>query len=368
MGSHSLSANETTQLLGNSNGFHHLSKEHQIEDGKQQEAASDAFPPYTIPQTWPYPILPRAFVPYGELMRISRPVGIMNIYFPYLFGTIYAALISPSLPSITHLLKINAILFLACFTLRSLGCCWNDIIDADLDRQVSRCRLRPMARGAISTRNGYLFTFFLTIIWLGILSQVSLDCVTYSIPLIFMVAFYPFAKRITDYAQVVLGVTLSWGVLIGCLAMDMDPIKLIASKESKCTTGGCLVGLYLIYTLWTVTHDVIYAFQDLEDDIKAGIKGMAVRFQNHSSFLLCGLAILQIALFLRIGYVTGAGILYFLFAVGGNVALHVTIITRVDLKSPDACLWWFQTGCLIFGATTFAGLFGEYLTRLLMFS
>jgi len=366
MGFFSMSSGETTQLLVNIEKVYPKIEEHKIEDGKHFKTVPEEPIPYTVPKSWPYPILPRAFVPYGELMRISKPIGIMNIYFPYLFGTIYAALITPSLPPITHLLKINTILFLACFTLRSLGCCWNDIIDADLDRQVFRCRLRPMARGAISTRNGYLFTLFLTFIWLAILSQVSLACVTYSIPLIFMVIFYPFAKRITDYAQVVLGVTLSWGVLIGCLAMQIDPLRLVTSPNSKCTTGGCLVGLYLIYTLWTVEHDVIYAFQDLEDDIKAGIKGMAVRFQHHSGFLLTTLAMLQVALFLRIGHVTGAGVLYFLFAVGGNVALHVAIIKQVDLKSPEACLWWFQTGCLLFGATTFAGLFGEYLTRLLL--
>jgi 4-hydroxybenzoate polyprenyltransferase len=112
-----------------------------------------------------------------------------------------------------------------------------------------------------------------------------------------------------------------------------------------------------------VTHDVIYAFQDLEDDVKAGIKGMAVRYRNHIDILLWSLATLQIALFFKLSQILSAGSAYFLFAIAGNAVLHAAMIKQVNLEDPDACLWWFQTGCLIFGSTTFAGLFGEYLTR-----
>ena len=63
----------------------------------------------------------------------------------------------------------------------------------------------------------------------------------------------------------------------------------------------------------------------------------------------------------------GASFIYYLFAFGGNLGLLVVIIVRVNLGDPNACLWWFQTGSLIFGTTTAAGLSGEYLNRIWLF-
>jgi 4-hydroxybenzoate polyprenyltransferase len=318
---------------------------------------------YTRPQEFPYPYLPASLVPYGELMRVGKPTGILNIYFPYLFGALYAALISPSLPSSAQVFRINAILLLAGFLLRSLGCCWNDIIDADLDRKVSRCRLRPMAREAISPSRAYIFTLGQTAVWLCTLSFISADCVLYSIPLIGLVAFYPFAKRVTNFAQLVLGITLSYGVLVGAAAMDQDPVALVVAADAFLSPGIGLVALYWAYALWTVMHDFIYAFQDVEDDIKAGILSMAVVFQHHIATLLWGLTVLQMSLFVIVGSVVDASPVYFVFAVGANFVLMVWMIRFVNLKSPDSALFFFQRGCLLFGINTFAGLFGDYLMR-----
>lgn len=48
----------------------------------------------------------------------------------------------------------------------------------------------------------------------------------YAAPLLFLVRLYPFAKRFTDYAQIVLVVTLGWGVLIGAVAVGIDALAM----------------------------------------------------------------------------------------------------------------------------------------------
>lgn len=331
------------------------------------EKEQEQLPQYSPPKGWLPSSIPASFIPYCELMRLFRPVGVLNIYFPYFYGAVYAAVMSAPLPDLSRVLITVSLLFLSGFLLRSLGCSWNDIVDRDLDRKVARCRLRPMARGAISVRNAYLFTLAQTILWLCTLSIVSRECVLYSIPLIFMVAFYPFAKRITNFAQAVLGVTLSWGVLIGSVAMGVDPLQLVLSADTRYTAGAGMMLLCLIYIFWTITHDIIYACQDLIDDIKAGIKSMAVRFQHHIKPILWALAVLQLGLFLELGQIMGASFIYYLLAFGGNLALLAVMILRLNLDDPGTCLWWFQTGSLIFGTTTAAGLFGEYLNRVRLF-
>lgn len=317
---------------------------------------------YQTPQSGVLSYLPLQLVPYAELMRLAKPVGIMNIYFPYLFGTLFAVSIAQPIVELNSLLTANLWLFIAAFVLRSAGCTWNDIIDRDLDRQVTRCRLRPMPRGAVTVRNGCIFAAAQCLVWLGVLSQICRQYISYATPLIIMVGFYPFAKRLTNYAQVVLGFTLAWGVFIGCVALGVDPLTLVT--QDLATTGAGLISLQLSYVVWTIIHDTVYAHQDFQDDSKAGIKSMAVYFRHSMKLLLSGLAVVQLELLLFTGKLMKAGLNYYLGAFGGTAVLLLWMIWQVDLKSPRECAWWFEKGSLIVGGTMSAGLFGEYWSRL----
>ena len=41
---------------------------------------------------------------------------------------------------------------------------------------------------------------------------------------------------------------------------------------------------------WTTLNDAIYAFQDIEDDLKADVKSMAIRHKHHAKLLFKRLA------------------------------------------------------------------------------
>ena len=96
-------------------------------------------------------------------------------------------------------------------------------------------------------------------------------CTLFALPAVIGAGIYPFAKRFTYYPQVLLGLILAWGIIMGEVAMGLDPFESIRIASSI----GCL---FLASTMWTVIYDVIYAHQDLDDDIKAGIKSMAVLY------------------------------------------------------------------------------------------
>ncbi len=149
-----------------------------------------------------------------------------------------------------------------------------------------------MARGAVSLRAAYLFTAAQAGIWLIVLSQLLPDSwPSNAAPLLFLVWLYPFTKRITDYAQVMLGVTLGWVVPIGAAVVGIDALHQGSGVEWE-----GLMGLYLVYVTWAVIHDTAYAHQDLRDDLKAGIKSMAVRLLRRPKALLWVLAVLQVGL------------------------------------------------------------------------
>ncbi len=305
--------------------------------------------------------LPSSCVPYAELARLDRPIGTLIVYFPYLFGSLFAACIQYPFISPPSVLSANAKLFLTASLLRCAGCTWNDVIDRDLDRKVARCRLQPMARGAVSPRNGYVFHVAQMLIFLGFLLRTSPQALPNVSAVVLFGHLYPFAKRVTDYPEVVLGFALSPGVLVGCMVQGVRPTVLVTEQPNAVA----LACLCLSYLCWTVTHDIIYNFQDIRDDAKAGIKSMSLRYENHITPLLSGLAVAQVVFHLATGLAIRAGLLYYLGTCLGTATLLGCLIWKLDVRDPKQCLWWFQYGSLIIGCTITAGFMGEYGRRLL---
>ena len=57
--------------------------------------------------------------------------------------------------------------------MRSAGCVYNDIVDRDLDRQVERTRLRPLASGRVSVRAAWALAHRPVLVGLVVLLQLA---------------------------------------------------------------------------------------------------------------------------------------------------------------------------------------------------
>lgn len=295
-------------------------------------------------------------VPYAELVRLDKPTGTYYLFFPCLFSTLLAApLANPMTPPST-VLATTALFLTGALVMRGAGCTINDLWDRNLDPLVARTRLRPIARGAVSPRAAIIFTGAQLLAGLGILLQFPTDCLYYGIPSLALVATYPLAKRVTHYPQSVLGLTFSWGAIMGFPALGVDLLNSGAAfKAAAC--------LYASNVAWTVLYDMIYAHMDIKDDVKAGIKSIALRHDKDTKLVLSGLAILQIALLAGAGAAVGAGPIFYIGSCGSAAVTLITMIRRVKLKEVSNCWWWFKTGCWLTGGGVAAGLTGEYLAR-----
>ncbi|KAL8748941.1 MAG: hypothetical protein Q9199_007982 [Rusavskia elegans] len=160
---------------------------------------------YTPPRKGILSILPTACVPYAELMRLEKPAGLYAFYFPYIIGICYAACMRDSPPPLEHMLSLAGLFLVWCVILRGAACTWNDNTDQEFDRKVLRCRHRPIARGAVSTAQGHLFTAALGLAGVPILLNLPAGCTYHALPVTILFMLYPFAKRVTYYPQVVLG-------------------------------------------------------------------------------------------------------------------------------------------------------------------
>ena len=157
--------------------------------------------------------------------------------------------------------------------MRGAGCTWNDILDKDFDRQVTRTKSRPIPSGQVSIAKALIWMGFQTLLAFLILLTFNTFSVIVATSSLFLVSIYPLAKRFTWWPQLFLGLTFNWGVLVGYSAV----------KEELSFTA---ILLYLAGVSWTLFYDTIYALQDLDDDIAVGVKSTARLFVKNIKFWL----------------------------------------------------------------------------------
>ena len=200
--------------------------------------------------------LPEQLRNYAQLARFDRPIGWWLLFWPCTWGALLAGGAGEW--------ALLGWLLLGAIAMRGAGCVYNDVVDADLDRQVVRTAARPVASGAVSKRAAWAWVMALCLIGLFVLLQLRWQAQVVALASVLPVAAYPFMKRITWWPQVWLGLVFSWGALVGWMELRGDQLAVLAS-------------LYAGSICWVVGYDTIYALQDREDDALVGIRSSALR-------------------------------------------------------------------------------------------
>jgi 4-hydroxybenzoate polyprenyltransferase len=275
-----------------------------------------------------------------------------------MFSTLLAATMATPIAAPSAVIGTTALFFTGALIMRGAGCTINDLWDRNLDPHVARTRLRPIARRAITPQQAIVFLGGQLTTGLAVLLSLPFECFWYATPSLFLVTLYPLAKRITYYPQFVLGLTFSWGAMMGFPALGID----LLSNQAALTAASCL---YASNVAWTVLYDMIYAHMDIKDDVKAGIKSIALKHEKETKMVLSGLAVVQLGLLSATGVAAGLGPVFFVGSVGGAALTLGTMIRRVTLKEVKDCWWWFVNGAWFTGGAISVGLAGEYVTQYL---
>ena len=311
---------------------------------------------YKPPETGIISRLPSSWIPYAELIRLDKPAGTNYLYFPCLFSTILAAPLVQPMATPLQVLSMAGLFYAGALVMRGAGCTINDLWDRNLDPQVERTRLRPIARRAVTPQKAIVFLGFQLLTGLAILLQFPTQCFFYATPSLLLVAIYPLAKRVTNYPQFVLGLTFSWGAIVGFPAMGVDLL-------SNTSALAAAAALYASCVTWTLNYDMIYAFQDIKDDVNAGIKSIALAHVHNAKAVLLGLSAVQVSLVGLAGYFAGAGPIFFVGGCGGAALTLLHIVRKVDLRDVRDCAKWFRKGAWLTGGVISAGMLGDYLYR-----
>ncbi|KAK5991525.1 Prenytransferase ascA [Cladobotryum mycophilum] len=290
----------------------------------KKPASKKVSPPdgtYTPPTKGVLSKLPASWVPYAELVRLEQPHGNYMIYFPHLLGLIYASSISPVAVPASTLAHRAGIFAIWTFLMRGAGCAWNDNTDREFDRRTARCRNRPIARGAVSPTQGHIFTLVLTLLAFWAIQSLPSECTYVGLGTTVLAAIYPFGKRFTNFPQVILGSTLASTIALSSYSVGLPALSLAYVGPTLCLTATIV--------LLVIFYDTVYARQDTADDLKSGVKGMAVYFRNHLGALLAVLTTSIAGVLFTLGQLVAMGPYFFTLSVAGVFTALVLMIAVV---------------------------------------
>lgn len=227
--------------------------------------------------------------------------------------------------------------------MRSSGCIINDLLDVKFDEKVARTKIRPIAAKEISPKAALIFLATLLFFGLLILLQFNLNTILGGFFAMLLVCSYPLMKRVTYYPQIFLGLTFNFGVILSSLAL----FNYIAFEA---------IILYLTLVIWTLIYDTIYAFQDIEDDLRVGVKSSAIKFQKNPKKIL---NFLSLAMFLCLVFLglRGEFNLTFFLIIFLSSAFLIYKIGKCDFKNSTNCLNVFKQNVAI-GSLIALAIFG----------
>jgi 4-hydroxybenzoate polyprenyltransferase len=185
------------------------------------------------------------------------------------FGLTGAVLAARGIPS----LHASIWIIVALVSARSAAMAFNRLVDADIDAENPRTKIRALPAGKLSKRFVLGFVIVTSAILMFAAWQLNPLSFYLSPVALGIVFFYSFTKRFTRWAHVVLGVAMGIAPAAAWIAVrgSFDPRILLLT--------GAVV-------FWGAGFDILYSCQDYEFDREANIYSVPKAFGIRHSLLI----------------------------------------------------------------------------------
>lgn len=279
---------------------------------------------------------------YALLMRLDRPIGILLLMWPTLWGLWVASHGKPDL-------FVLIVFVLGVVLMRSAGCVINDYADRDFDPHVERTRNRPLAAKRVSTKEALVLFVVLCLAAFVLVLQLNRLTILLSFAGAFLAASYPFVKRYTHLPQVYLGAAFGWSIPMA-FAAQTGEVPAVAWV------------MFFANLFWAVAYDTAYAMMDREDDLKVGVKSTAILFGIWDRHMIALAHMIALVLLIKAGTIAGLGTFFYLgLAVAAGLAVYQQKL--IHKRDPKLCFRAFLNNSW-FGAAIFSGLVLNYMVQL----
>ncbi len=278
---------------------------------------------------------------YERLMRLDKPIGILLLAWPTLWGLWIAA---NGVPPWLFLW----IFLLGTVLMRSAGCAFNDFADRKFDAGVERTRGRPLASGEIRPWEALAAGAVLALAAFALVCQLNAYTVRLSVVALAIAIVYPFTKRFFWMPQAWLGLAFGFGI----------PMAFAALRDSVPPLAWALLGANV---LWTIAYDTEYAMVDREDDRRLGLRTSAILFGRYDVAAVMTAYAFFIAAMAAFGAWQRFGVAYYagLAVAAAIAAYHYTLIRT---RTRDGCFKAFRHNNWL-GAAVWAGIVADYWMR-----
>lgn len=230
---------------------------------------------------------------------------------------------------------------------RSAAMAFNRIADRDVDAINPRTRMRHIPTGMLKVRAVVLFTVAnsLALVAATLLFWPNRWPLILSLPVLAFLFSYSFAKRWTSLAHFWLGA-----------ALMLAPVAAWIALRGELAWPPVILGVAVL--LWVSGFDIIYACQDYEFDVRAGLHSLPAKLGVARSLRLAALCHLGMLVMLavlpwaypRFGWIYAAGIA----AVGGLLVVEHWLVRPDDLARVNAAFFnvniVISVGLLFIGA------------------
>jgi 4-hydroxybenzoate polyprenyltransferase len=256
------------------------------------------------------------FSVYWRLARMDRPAGIFLLLFPTLSALWLAAGGAPS-PSLCLIFSLGSVI------MRAAGGVINDYADRDIDGEVERTRNRPLAAGELQPKQALQFFGFLMLLAGILVTQLNLLCLQIALVGAVLTVLYPFSKRVTQLPQLVLSVVWSLSILMAYAAQQN-------------TIPETAYWLFFSNACLTIAYDTIVALADKKDDVRLGVKSLAIFLGAYDKRVIGLFQVLCLVGWWQVGQLEQLGLIYEIM-LGAALLFMVWCQYSIRDRSPWPC-------------------------------
>ncbi|WP_007520292.1 menaquinone biosynthesis prenyltransferase MqnP [Pseudofrankia saprophytica] len=191
-----------------------------------------------------------------------------------------------------------ALVTVAMVAARTFAMAANRIIDREIDARNPRTAHRELVTGVVAVRTAIIGAVVALAVFLAAAAALGWLCLALAPAAVAPLVVYPYAKRFTNFPQVVLGV-----------AQAVAPIGAWIAITGHWSWHAVLLGLAV--GSWIGGFDLIYACQDVEVDRRIGVRSVPARFGVRAALVASAVThVVTFALFVLFGLAEGFGALW----------------------------------------------------------
>ncbi len=203
---------------------------------------------------------------YSELVKLSHTIFAMP------FAMVgYALALTSGGYSFEWVLLLKIVLCMVFARNAAMG--FNRWADRKVDAANPRTANREIPSGVISARGALIFTLLNALLFIAAASTINALTALLSPVALIVVMGYSYAKRFTPLAHLILG-----------LGLGVAPVGAYLAVSGEFALAPIL--LSVVVMCWCGGFDIIYALQDREYDIKAGLHSIPSHFSVRGSLII----------------------------------------------------------------------------------